>query len=102
MFKVEEGDEHASFQLSHSLQMQFDEPIVEFYEIHLVAPGTKIESQLDDAPDADAAGKHGIGIAHDQSEQIDSFHGRINDVRFLFLNLGQASVEKTVVHEHLT
>ena len=80
--------------------MQFGEPIVEFYEIHLVSSGAQILSQLDDASDADAARKHGIGIAHDQSEQIDSFHGRINDVRFLFLNLGQTSVEKTVVHEH--
>ncbi len=42
-------------QLSHSLQMQFGEPIVEFYEIHLVSSGAQILSQLDDASDADAA-----------------------------------------------
>lgn len=46
LFEIEEGDEHASFQLGDSLDTELGKPLLQFYEIYLVASGSQIVSQL--------------------------------------------------------
>ena len=67
MLEVEELDEHAAFQLSHALDVELGEPCVELHEVHLVATCAEVLSQLDDAPQTDAARIHGVDIADDQT-----------------------------------
>ena len=102
LFEIEEGDEHASFQLGDSLDTELGEPLLQFYEIYLVASGSQVISQLDDSSEINAVSQHSIYVCHDNAQQINGLDRSIDGVAFVFLNLAEPAIQKTVVHLHLS
>ena len=102
LFEIEEGDEHASFQLGDALDAELGKPLLQFHEIYLVASGSQVVSQLDDSSEIDSVSQHSIYVCHDDAQQINGLDRGIDGVAFIFLNLAEPSVQKTVVHLHLS
>ena len=102
LFEIEEGDEYASFQLGNSLDTELGEPLLQFYEIYLVASGSQVVSQLDDSSEINAVSQHSIYVCHDNAQQINGLDRGIDGVAFVFLYLAESAVQKTVVHLHLS
>ena len=102
LLKIEEGDEHASFQLSDSLDTELGNPLLQFHEIYLVASGSQVVSQLDDSSEIDSVSQHSINVCHDDAQQINGLDRSIDGVAFVFLYLAESAVQKTVVHLHLS
>ena len=102
LFEIEEGDEHASFQLGDALDAELGEPLLQFYEIYLVASGSQVVTQLDNSSEIDSVGQHSIYVCHDDAQQINRLDRCVDGVAFVFLNLAESAIQKTVVHLHLS
>ncbi len=87
LFEVEEGDEHASFQLGHALDAELGKPLLQFHEVYLVASGSQVVSQLDDSSEIDSVSQHSIYVCHDDAQQINGLDRGIDGVAFVFLYL---------------
>ena len=100
LFEIEEEDEYAALQLCHALDAQLAEPLVELHEIHLVALGAQVVAHLDDAAQVDAVGKNAIDVRHDDAQQVQGLDGSIDGVTLIFLDVGESSVQETIVHAY--
>ena len=74
LFKVKEGDEHASFQLCDALDAKSGKPFLQFHEVYLVAFRAQVVAQLDNALQIDSVFQDAVHIAHDDAQQVDGFY----------------------------